>query len=488
MTRRYCIPLLFALVLCATPAAAQIPVQSSSAPIRIDFPAEGQEFWIVFQKNFRDSTPVDDPPIMKPAEPLSLSLFISSATAARGYVEIVGLDFRKEFAVEAGTVIELPIDIAAQVTSNGMIERKGVHVVADAPVTVSALNHRFQTTDSYLAFPTTVLGTNYRTICYSRLADDLLSQLAVAATEDGTHVTITPSVPVRVEPRQETPSRSNRTSTQQEDRHGTRRPATRRPIEIVLNKGEVYQVIAAWEPGQSCDLTGSAIVSDKPVAVFSGHNCAYVPDPSVKSCNILAEQVPPVETWGTRYVVGTLASRAGSVLRVLAATDSTLVYEDGRLVGTLDAGEYYQNMNLKRHTTITSSNPVLVAQYSRGYADIDSLGDPMMMVLAPVEQYRMAYRFSTPASGPWHHYVNISAPTRSIGGVRFDGAPVDRSRFMPVGDGVYSMAQIEVSYGLHTIDASEPVGVYNYGFGYDEASFDAYGNGGSFGLRRRADR
>lgn len=555
MTRHFALPLL-AILLGTSTGIAQHPVQSSSAPVGRGLPAEGREFWLVFQKNYLDVTTNPETGASMPTEPLTLSLFISSATNTNGYVTVPGLDFKRKFTVKGGSVIEVPIDLAAQLTSSGLIERKGIHVVAEAPVTVSALNHRFQTTDTYLAFPTSALGTNYRAMCYTWVADNLLSQLAVVATEDDTHVRITPSVatrgpsqqeiaraaghgqtdkkasarivesreekPTTIEPRalpkstdpveipadsgskrrkvisrpaevrdipmESGPETTDGTVIEPEDHDYTAGDVAAQPIDIVLARGEVYQLIAAWDPHSSCDLTGSAIISDKPIGVFSGHNCAYVPDRTIKSCNILAEQLPPVEAWGTQFVVGTLAGRSSSVVRILAGHDNTRLFLDGKPLQTLNSGAYYQLPDVNRAIVISADEPVLVAQYSKGYSDIDSIGDPMMMILSPVEQYRTAHRFSTPVTGTWQHYVNISAPTRSIDGIRLDGSPVDRSLFIPVGDGIYSVARMEIQYGLHTVEGSEPIGIYNYGFGYDDSSYDGYGNGGSFSVRKRTDR
>ena len=81
-----------------------------------------------------------------------------------------------------------PLDyLGAQV-----VQKLGVHVVAEAPISVYGLNRRYQTTDTWASIPVHLLGTGYRAVGYGWLESDLLSQIAVVATEDNTVVTIVP--------------------------------------------------------------------------------------------------------------------------------------------------------------------------------------------------------------------------------------------------------------------------------------------------------
>ena len=441
--------------------APSVSAAQSSDTVRTGVTTEGKEFWVVFQKNFRDFEESTTTKKLEPAQPLTLELFITSSRRARGYVEVEGIGFRREFVCEAGEVITIPVDSAAQLRSSEEVEKLAVHIVSDQDIAVYGLSHRWQTTDTYLAYPIDVLGTNYRAVGYKWLANDLLSQFAVIATEDDTRVTITPSSKTR----------------------GGKPKG--RPFTITLNRGETYQVIPSFEVRSSSDLTGSTIESDKPVAVFSGHNCAYVPDRGYKACNILVEQMPPVRSWGRQFFVGTLAGRASSVIRVLANEDGTEVFENNSRVATLKAGDYYENPNLKVNTMLTSSKPVLVAQYAKGYTApdpvsrrADSVGDPMMIVVAPTEQFLSDYRFATPVTGNWEHYINLIVPTEAIGTLRLNGERVSRDRFKTFGISRYSIAQIKLPYGTYSIEGAKPFGLYSYGFGFMDKIYDAYGNGG----------
>ncbi len=58
---------------------------------------------------------------------------------------------------------------------------------------------------------------------------------------------------------------------------------------ITLNSMETYQIES------DNDLTGTRITSSKPLSVFSGSDCANVPQ-NIRDCDHLIEQVPPTVT------------------------------------------------------------------------------------------------------------------------------------------------------------------------------------------------
>jgi IgGFc binding protein len=412
-----------------------VPIQKNS---------EGTEFWVCFQRNFRE------PRIQSVSTSLQLELFVTSDFDSEIVVEIDGIGYKKRIKIPQGQIINIKIDPKAQILSEEIPERLTVHIVSDNPISVYGLNRRHQSTDTYLALPSNALGKEYRTMCYN-VSDGLTSQFAVIGTEDRTTIRITPNA---------------LTTKRQKGR----------TFNIVLNKGDVYQVVAKAVPNSKCDLTGSLIKSDKNIAVFSGHQCTYVPD-RVIACNHLVEQMPPVPAWGKHFYIGRLTRRTYYSFRILANEDSTKVFIDNRLVAVLNAGQHYENM-AKKNIQVTASKPVLLAQYSQGFKNGDSVGDPMMLLISPTQQFLNQYRFATPVNGHWYHYVNLIVPTSSIRTVTIDGVRLDTSAFIPLGLSRYSIAFTQVGYGAHTIQGAEPFGMYSYGFGTDRDAFDAYGNMG----------
>lgn len=432
---------MFLLVLSTSLWAQQFPTGMNS---------EGREFWLCFMKNFREAGKNDQ---AGRQGGLRLQLFVTSSYDAKVRIQIEGIEYDNTITVKANTVVNVQIPAMAQLRSVESPERLAVHITSDVEIGVYGLSSRYQTTDTFLGLPTTVLGTEYRAVGYSKIqvSPEMLSGLSIIATEDDTEVTITPRVTTSM----------------------GRPPGV--PYNVRLRKGDVYTVSARWEAVGTCDMTGTLVKSNKKIAVFSGHACAYIP-PKVEACNHLIEQLPPMAAWGKHYYVGMLKERSKYTYRVIAAYDSTKVFEDSRVVAILRAGEHYENLNATRHVQLTADRPILVAQFAQGFKNGDSVGDPMMILVSPTQQFMNQYRFATPINGDWHHYINVVSPRATASKIRLNGRPIDSSLFVPLGESRYAIAQVQVPFGSHMIRGDAPFGLYSYGFGFDKAAYDAYGN------------
>ena len=162
------------------------------------------------------------------------------------------------------------------------------------------------------------------------------------------------------------------------------------------------------------DLTGTKIVTDKPVSVLSGHQCASVPKNS-GSCEYLIVQVPPTTLWGRVYYTAPLATRRSYTIKVLAAYNSTVVdiyCNNTRESYNIREGESVnKTLSLQEYCAINSSKEVLVVQLSHGRQDdgVDNIyGDPMMTLVPATNQYSSKFQFSTlQGRAGYTHYMNI---------------------------------------------------------------------------------
>lgn len=404
----------------------------------------GREFWLCFMRNYNTNDKKTS------ASELFLELFITCEDDANVKIEIPGLGYRTSIYVRAKEVKEVRLPSDAELISNQTIEKLSVRITSDNPISVYGLNRRFQTTDTYLVFPIEVLGTEYRAMCYTAL-ENQMPVFAIVATENNTEVTITASANIT-------------------------RSAKGVPFTVMLNRGDVYQVASRYIRGQNSDLTGTYIRANKKIAVFSGHQCAYVP-PTVIACNHLVEQMPPISSWGKHFYLGQLKPRRDYTFRVLAHEPHTKVFVDSRLVRVLGAGEYFDSI-VNKAIQISASKPILIAQFSHGYRWGDSIGDPMMLLVSPTLQFLKSYRFATPVNGYWRHMVNVVVPTNGIKSMRLNGLPIDSLLFQQLGSTRYSIAYLQVPFGSHSLKGDLPFGMYSYGFGYDQDAFDAYGTMG----------
>jgi RHS repeat-associated protein len=408
----------------------------------------GKDFWLTFPGNLNLRCP---PPGCIQERPAT-TLFITSPTTTTGTVTVPGIGYTRTFSVQANSVTAVSVNNLASLDSSDLVETLGIHVTAQDPVTVYGLSDLVFTTDAFLGLPTDALGTEYVALGYRNGATGLRgTQFALVAANDATTVTITPSVAV-----------------------GGR--AARVPYTVTLNQGQTYQ-LRTEEPGESFDLSGTIITSDKPVAVFGGHKSGNVPH-NVPFANHLVEQLPPTSTWGRYFVTTQFATRLkGDTFRFVAARDRTRVYVNGARVATLDRGQLHEQI-LTGPAYIISDQPILVAQYANG-SEYDKVnGDPTMMIVPPYEQFGTNYTVATAAARFNVNYVNVVAPTRAVGSVTLDGAIIPPASFTPVGTSGFSGAQVQIGLGTHNLSGPEPFGVFVYGF----AITDGYSYPGGMNL------
>jgi uncharacterized repeat protein (TIGR01451 family) len=397
--------------------------------------SKGADFWLAFPGNLSSG---------------ELSLFITGDTATSGTVSISGLSFSAPFTVTAGAVTTVGLPSTAELLSSDTIQDLGVHVTANAEVTVYGLNRLQFTTDAYLGLPTDALGTDYINLGYKNVDVVNATQFGMVATQDATTVTITPTVTT--------------------DGHtaGT-------PYSINLNQGQTY-LLRNPDPAPA-DLSGTLIQSSKPIAVFGGHQCANIPAGFI-ACDHIVEELPPTTAWGTNFVSMPLATRTGGdTFRVLASQDVTTVKLNGTTVATLNRGQLHEQV-VSGPAQITADKPVLVMQYSNSTSFDGVTSDPFQMMIPPYEQFLAGYTVSTPASGFALNFINVVAPDAAVGAITLDGSAIPAASFTAIGGSGFSGAQVPVDLGSHTLSGPLPFGVHSYGF----ASFDSYGYPGGLSL------
>jgi RHS repeat-associated protein len=431
----------------ADPEAIADPPAGGGDTIPDQPDSKGKDFWVGFETNDQEE---------------ELNLYITSEIDTSGTVSIPGLGFTQDFTVQANQVTTVRMPFGAMMRATDGIENKGIHITAQDEVTAYGVNHEEASTDAFLALPTDILGNEYLTLGYSNGTTEypdftytsMGTQFAVVATADDTSVTITPSVNA-----------------------GPHQAGV--PFTITLDAGQTYQLQSAEAP--PADLSGSMIVSDKPIAVFAGHQIVNIPAGFTAADHIVEEMFPEA-TWGRDFITVPLAERQnGDTFRFLASDDDTHVSIDGTVVATLNRGQYYEQI-ISNTSHVTSDKPILVAQYSNSIAfdgnQFGSTGDPFEMLIPPSEQFLADYTVTTPAEDFPVNYINIVAPAGSENTITIDDVAVSPNLFSAVGDSGYVAAQVPVSVGSHHLSGDQPFGIYVYGYG----EFDSYGYPGGLSL------
>ena len=218
----------------------------------------------------------------------------------------------------------------------------------------------------------------------------------------------------------------------------------------------------------SSDLTGTVIMADKPIAVYSGHECVNIPM-VVSSCSHAVEQIPPVRVWGYCYIASSFMGRQdGSYVKFVVAKNGTYVeaYENDDVLpktyGPLDRGAYRgQYLSPGRVLLIKSNQPILVAQFSSA-AQEDKIGAPFMIVLPALSQLVSEVPFfSKNINGVnYVHYIAITVPSQYYNdAIILDGDPISSNVNYTVHSpacGNFTVISLEVDPGRHYLQHTTP--------------------------------
>jgi hypothetical protein len=278
------------------------------------------------------------------------------------------------------------------------------------------------------------------------------------------------------------------------------------------------------------DLTGSIITADKPIAVFGGSDCT-LRNYNETACDHVEEQLFPFVTWGKNFVAtrtaplrlsnNQFASAANAgpdyykivagcpetaantpcpngttiTLSTAPAAGDVLVNAGGCMAGTslttnncrLRGGGFIE-FRSKVSFTITADQPVQVAQIFAGQnATTGSVrpvqGDPSLVLLPPVEQWRARYTVLT-APGTRDNYLGMVIDGSRVSLVRVDGVTV--TGWANVTGSTFRTVNWPVTTGSHSIEVVPlpdqqlvpGAGVTVYGFD----SFVSYGYTGGLDL------
>ena len=337
----------------------------------------------------------------------------------------------------------LPIANSWQQSGTGVLQ-SGFKVVSDTPIAGYFVNRASFTTDMTYLLDSKALGNNY-VVASQGGGFGEGSQVAIHATENNTQVTF--------------------------------KPVGGAVVNVTLQAGETYKYA-----GGSTNLTGSFVSSDKPVAVFGGHECAQVPVGRT-ACDTLLEQMIPTDKLSKDYLVTASQPAAGAgigydLMRVIATADNTSVEVNGAVVATLAAGQVYEfNLNGGTGAKIEASNAVMVAQYLIGQSGSSTNTDPAMSLVPGANTWLAKYRLSAPTGSQDFgvDYASIVIDEDDLDSLMLDGILVNTGAFTAIGGTGYFRGLVDISTkGLFDLIADNPFLVM-LGGGSNYDSYLTYG-------------
>ena len=330
------------------------------------------------------------------------------------------------------------------------------------------------TTSSYLALPYQEILTNeYEYYALSTSSnDEYYSGLLLVGFRDNTTVVIYPSTNVTIP--QDTQDQTSINKLIQPGENHTITLHRRQTLFIGKDQGD--------------DITGTRIVSDKPLTVISGHEAGSVP--SDGTLEPMAQQIPPTQLWGDTFLIVPFAGHdEGQYIKILTSKDNTQVTYNCMNYNSVhiqNAGKVHQFfVPSDTYCYLEANNSVLVGQFAASPSD-NTDGDTTMVLVASLDQYSNSFLFSTlngTSQDNLNHYISISVPSEYFNrdNILYDGEIID-IEWTAIYDGGNNTigygCSFEVSQAIHTVDSKGRLFVMVYGF--DEGRAYAYAAGYMF--------
>ena len=444
-------------------------------------PAAGNKFLLTFFENVEDIHPS-----------LHHTLFVT--TEERGgvsfTVDAFGIGFKSVKKATRGKVVSVQIPTLITNSSATHVSNRTVIVEAEKgkDIIVYGVNEQIKTADAFLVLPMMPkdgLKTSYKYIVASYATKfpgflAIIPQFSEGNTEVNVHFHLSAIFKVPF----------YRNLANNTDYFNNNK------LHLTLNASESIYLL-----GQG-DTTGTVIVTDRPVSVFSGLQCTYVPT-SILACDHLVEQFPPVSTWGTRFVTIPLKYRAAfDVFRFIAAYNCTNVsiscvssigQPTSSWTFTLDEAEYHEtNITSNEYCIVKSTNRLLVLQYSVGRdADGNHTGDPFMAVIPPADRFSNHLTFANYESSvqTYKHIINVVIPAAFFQPdcIYLDNSILSDLRFdvVAIPDGykiAYYGVRVDIEAGSHTLyhtNQHAGFGILLYGFTFGAS----YGYPGAYPVK-----
>ena len=367
-------------------------------------------------------------------------------------------------------IVNLPVSL---VTNNGLYSSrfKGIHVytINGGDISVLVVNYQVYTTGDYLAYPYQAFPLSqyqYYVVSTEMLVINFFSEeVLLVGTEDNTTVTVVSTQTVIAPVDIQTNS-------------GSRLVAAGSPFTFTIHRMQTFLLIGFL----LLDISGTSIVSDKPLTVVSGHKCINIP--LIVYCGHITEQIPPTVTWGTNFLLTPYFGHSvGPYFKVVASESQTTLILTCTLNNIISSNTTYLelagdvvtfelSLSSSSYCYIEADKPILVTQLGpSGGTNNNNYGDPVISMIPPLEQHQQSITLVVPSfSSITTLYVNIASIKKGpvfLGGqsISVTWNDIHDNNNNTVGYG----AQIQFNYSStsvsYTITMQSKFSALVYGFG-----------------------
>ncbi|OCT73505.1 hypothetical protein XELAEV_18036482mg [Xenopus laevis] len=306
-------------------------------------------------------------------------------------------------------MIKLPN--GAEMVGSGVFNSTVV-ITSNQDISVTAMNSKSLSSSRIIVHPAEDLGTEYYVVIPSEGTFNNLKEFAVIGYQWPTSVKIFLKGWVMYQ---------------------GKNYSLAQPLSVELKPGQVFQLQS------NNNLSGTRIISTRPVAVLSGDSCTW----NKKQCNHVYEQLYPVTSWGKKYVVSPLPFQSGSDIVYVTAWQTTRVnYTSGSLQKRLmvQAGQVVKIPIRTTNPVVLSANvSVQVMFYCTGGVTQGIVFDPFFITIPDVTSYCTSYQVIG-----LQGYINavvVTAQTSSLAGLKFNERSLTILKWKTIPGTKYSWAQ-----------------------------------------------
>ena len=402
----------------------------------------GKEFIVGFMENLGSS---------------NLELFVTTPNYDPVQVTIStpkysALGLPTTFTVRHGMVKHIKVESSLMMIGTRR-DSKAVHISADDEIVVYGANRMDASTDAFLGIPTDILGNEYYTVSFSVYSRSSSQILIIGASDS---ITVNIKLPDIL-------------GSNYVEFNGV--PYSQgQTINVVLDHFDTFQITSLG------DLTGTHVQSNKPVAVFSGNQCARV---GPGYCDHLVEMLMPVDTWGKTFATVPIPDRTiGDVFRFIANEPYTTVNIKGGISDsftiTKPGGIVERFIPSNAYCLIEANKAIMTVQFVQGHTSTSDLTDPSMMIVQPLGGYSNIFTFSTLSrpSGDFINYFALIIRSSNKDGLMIDGSPLSTT-FHTIPGSDFVGGYIRIPSGVHTVYHQSPIALFA-GYIYGRQRIESY--------------
>lgn len=206
-------------------------------------------------------------------------------------MQVASVDFYRTLSVSAGESRWVSLPCGAELQQQFVTENSAVRISSSSAISVVSFNRRFATGDGSVVSPAAELGTDYFVFTPTVGMRNMDKLMAVVNGHSHNRITILPQANVHL-------------------RGGT---GWQRGKAVTISLAPY----ASYLVRSHSTLTGTRVRSQHPVAILAGHQCLSLGG----RCEHIYEQLPPVSSFGTEYMVPRVGAFQTKSWAVIAAPE-----------------------------------------------------------------------------------------------------------------------------------------------------------------------